>query len=119
MAAPHRVVDDIADGVVNAANGLGNSLAGAIRGAGKSIMGALDKPFTAITGKEGPHHIIDRLVDGAVDTIVNIGSDGMVGSAKKAGEAVMKALDQPVEQVGIPPKLEGLGILPKLGIGRK
>lgn len=115
MPAPHRVVDSIADGLVKAVDGLGGSLAGAVRSAGKSVMSALDKPFALVTGKEGPHRIVDRLGDGAVDTMVNIGSDGIIGSAKKAGEAVMKALDQPVEQVGMPPKLEGLGFLPKLG----
>lgn len=115
MPAPHRVIDSIAEGLVGAVDGLGDSLAGAVRSAGKSVMSALDKPFALVTGKEGPHRIVDRLGDGAVDTMTNIGSSGIIGSAKKAGEAIMSALDQPVEQTGMPPKLEGLGILPKLG----
>ena len=115
MPAPHRVVDGIADGLVDAADGLGRSLTGAVQGAGEQIMSALDKPFTAVTNKEGPHRIIDRLADGAVDTVNNIASEGIIASAKKAGEAVMSALDQPVEQVGIPPKLEGPEIF---GLGK-
>lgn len=110
MPAPHRVVDEVADGLANGVDGVGNSLIGTAQSLGKNVMGALDKPFQAITNKEGPHRIIDRVADGAASTVRNIGSQGVVGSAKVAGESVMSALDQPVEEIGIPPKLEGLGV---------
>lgn len=96
---PHRVVDNIADGVVGAADGLGNSAVGAVRGAGKALMGALDKPFAAITGREGPHRIIDRAADGAVDGLTNFASTGVVGSIRRVGKGAMSALDHPLEQI--------------------
>lgn len=105
---PHRVVDEIANGIAGGAKGLVDSAAGAVKGAGESVMRALDGPFTAITGKEGPHRIADRLADGAVDTAVNFIDQGIIGTAKKAGETVMRALDHLPEQTGIPPKLPRL-----------
>ncbi|MDO9580594.1 MAG: hypothetical protein Q7J06_08510, partial [Bacteroidales bacterium] len=72
------------------------------------IMRALDGPFTGITGKEGPHRIVDRLADGAIDAGVNFVDAGIVGTAQKAGQAIMGALDHLPEQTGIPPKLPTL-----------
>lgn len=97
--APHRVIDSIADGLADGAESLVRSVAGAVEGAGESIMRGLDKPFTDLTGKEGPHRIVDRAADGIIDAGVNFLNQGIVESAKKAGESVMHALDHPVEQV--------------------
>lgn len=105
MATPHRVVDEIADGLVDGANNLGQSAAGAVKGAGETIMRGLDGPFKAITGKEGPHRIIDRFFDGTIDAISQFAGQGVLGSIKREGEAIMRALDQPPEQIGFPPDL--------------
>jgi hypothetical protein len=102
---PHRVVDSIANGVANGVTGLINAAIGAVQGAGESVMKALDMPFTKVTGKEGPHRILDRAADGAVDAGRNFVEAGVIGTAKKAGEGIMHALDQPTEQIGIPPEL--------------
>lgn len=113
MATPHRVVDSIADGIANGVKSLFDAGAGAVKNAGETIMAGLDKPFSAITGKEGPHRVVDRFADGALDTVTNFVDSGVIESAKKAGEAVMKALDQPPEQIGIPPDIERLGLFKK------
>lgn len=105
---PHRVIGSIADGIADGARGLVDSAALAFKGAGESIMRAADGPFKAITGKEGPHRIIDRLADGVIDTSLNFIDAGIIGTAKKAGETVMRALDHLPEQTGIPPKLPTL-----------
>lgn len=102
---PHRVVDEIAGGIVGGVQGLVDSAAGAVKGAGKRIMTALDRPFTAVTGKEGPHRIVDRLADGAIETGMNFVDQGVFGTVKKGGETIMRALDHLPEQTGIPPKL--------------
>ena len=106
----HRVVDSIADGLASGAQGFVSSVAGAIKGVGESVMRGLDKPFTDLTGKEGPHRILDRAADGVVGAGVNALNQGLIGSTKMAGESLMKALDQPLEQV------KGLGKMemPKL-----
>lgn len=96
---PHRMVDKIADGLLGGAEGLVNSMAGAVRGAGKAVMNGLDKPFEAVTGKEGPHRIVDRLADGGVDTVTNFLNGGVGESVRKAGEGIMSALDHPIEQI--------------------
>ena len=107
MATPHRVVDSIANGIANGAEGLINAGANALKDAGHAIMSGLDKPFTAVTKREGPHHIIGRAADGAVETVQRGVDEGIIGSAKRAGEGIMSALDHPPEQVGLPPDLEG------------
>lgn len=104
MPAPHRVVDDVVRGLANSVNHLGNSLLGAVEGAGHEVMSALDKPFTSVTKKEGPHRAVDKVLNGAADAVQNVGSSGVMGSLEKVGEGVMKALDSPVDQFGIPPK---------------
>jgi len=105
LATPHRVLDSVANGVANGATGLISSALGAVQSVGETVMKALDTPFTQVTGKEGPHRIIDRAADGAVDAGRNFIEVGVIGTAKKVGEGVMKALDQPPEQIGIPPEL--------------
>lgn len=113
MATPHRVLDSIADGVASGAQGLFDAGVNALKGAGKSVMNALDKPFAAVTGKEGPHRIVDRFADGVANTAENVVDNGIIGSAEMAGEAIMKALDQPPEQIGIPPDLETMRLWKK------
>lgn len=111
MATPHRVVDSIADGIANGARGLINSAAAALKGAGSTIVGAVDKPFRSITGKEGPLMMADRLANGAVDTATDFVDGGIIGGMQSAGKTVMKALDHPPEQIGIPPDIEKFGFL--------
>ena len=95
----HRAVDQVADGIANGASGLVSSVAGSIKGVGKSVMSGLDKPFTDLTGKEGPHRMADRAADGIVDAGVNFVNQGIIGSVKTAGKGIMRALDQPFEQL--------------------
>lgn len=102
---PHRVVDAIANGIADGVRGLLGAAVGAAQGAAETVMRALDTPFTQVTGKEGPHRVIDRAADGAADAGVNFIESGVIGTAKKVGEGIMKALDHPTEQVGIPPEL--------------
>ncbi len=103
--APHRIVDEIATGLIDTVRGFGNSAVSSVKGAGEKMMRALDGPFTSITGKEGPHRIVDRLADGVIDAGVNFVDTGIVGSVKIAGEAAMRALDHVPEQTGLPPQL--------------
>ena len=95
----HRVVDSIADGLASGVQGFVSSAAGAFRGVGESVMRGLDKPFTDLTGKEGPHRIIDRAADGVAGAGVNALNQGLIGSTKMVGEALMRALDHPLEQI--------------------
>jgi hypothetical protein len=95
----HRMIDKVADGVANGITGFVGTAAGAIKGLGKSVMTGLDKPFNEITGKEGPHRILDRAADGIVDAGVNFVDNGVVGTARTAGKGIMRALDQPLEQI--------------------
>lgn len=113
MATPHRVVDSIANGIAGGATGLINAAASAVKSAGSAIMTGLDKPFQTVTNKEGPHRIADRLANGAVDTVTNFVTGGVIGGAKSAGETVMKALDHPPQQTGIPPDIEKFGMFKK------
>jgi len=102
---PHRLVGNVADGAVTAVKGIIGGGAAAIKGAGKTLMRALDEPFVAITGKEGPHKIVDLLADGAIDTGLNFVENGIIGSVEKAGNTIMRALDHFPEQTGLPPEL--------------
>lgn len=102
---PHRVVDDVLNGIASGVTGLITSGASAIKNTGRTITSALDKPFQEVTGKEGPIKMLDPLGEGIVDAGVNFVDDGIIGTAKIAKEGVMEALDQPTEQIGFPPKL--------------
>lgn len=110
----HRAVDNILDGFANGASGFVSSIANAVKGVGKSVMSGLDKPFTDLTGREGPHRILDRAADNLIDAGVNFLNDGVIGSAKIAGEGVMKAMDHPIEQVE-----QGISKLPLPKLFRK
>jgi hypothetical protein len=99
MMRPHRIVGDVADGLANGVRGVGNGMVGAVKGAGSQIMSALDKPFTKVTGKEGPHRIVDRFLNGTVDAGVNVVDVGGLRSLQDEGEAIMKSMDQPLEQI--------------------
>lgn len=109
----HRVVGSLADGILDGARGLGEAATGAVQGAGKAVMTGLDGPFKTVTGMEGPHRIVDRLADGAHDGVNNAVGNGLIGSIRIAGEAIMKALDHPLQQL----KLGRMGLpkLPKFG----
>lgn len=109
MGAPHRAADEILDGFATGATGFVNSAANTVKSTGESVMRGLDKPFTDLTGRQGPHRVVARLADGIVDAGVNFVNAGIVGSIKMAGDAFMSALDQPIEQLKIP---AGLGKIP-------
>lgn len=109
--APHRVIGSLLDGVATGVRGLGEAATGALQGAGKAVMTGLDGPFRSITGMEGPHRAVDHLADGAHDSVNNAMGNGFIGSVRIAGEAIMKALDHPLEQL----KLVGRFKLPKIG----
>lgn len=106
--APHRKVDEVATGLIDAVRGIGNSVTSNVKAAGEKLMRALDEPFSAVTDKEGPHRVAHRLANGLIDAGVNFADAGIIGSVKIAGEAVMKALDHVPEQTGIPPELPKL-----------
>lgn len=97
----HRVAANIMDGLADAVTGFVNQVATTIKTPGEAVMKGLDKPFTEITGKEGPHRVVDIVADGAIDAGVNFINQGVVGSARKFGDAVMAALDQPLQQTGL------------------
>ena len=99
MEGPHRVIGNILNGLANGINSLGNGVVGAIKGAGESVMSALDKPFTGVTGMQGPHRAIDKVAKGTIGAGVNFASRGIIGSVKIAGEGLMEALDHPLEQI--------------------
>lgn len=100
MEGPHRVIGNIMNGVANGIDGLGNGVVGAVEGVGESVMSALDKPFTGVTGMQGPHRAIDKAARGAIDAGVNFARQGIIDSVKTAGEGLMEALDHPLEQIG-------------------
>ncbi len=99
MEGPHRVIGNFLDGVANGVDSLGNGAVRTIEDAGEGVMSALDKPFTEVTGMQGPHRAVDRAAKGFLDATANLGSRGIVGSAKEAGEGIMRALDHPLEQL--------------------
>lgn len=113
----HRMVDNVVDGIANGASGFVSSTANAVKGVGKSMMSGLDGPFQELTGRQGPHRIIDRAADAFVDSGVNFLNQGVIGSARTLGKGVMSALDQPLEQIDGEMKGKGLGF--KLPFGRK
>lgn len=110
---PHQVIGGVADGIASGIRGVGNGLVSSVRGVGSQVMGALDKPFEMVIHKEGPHRIVDRLADGAVSAGANAVDSGIMGSLQIAGHGIMRALDQPTEQTGLPPDL-GSFTVPKL-----
>jgi len=78
---PHRVVDEILDGLVEGGKSVG-----------ETIADALDKPPEAVNGPEGIHRVGDEALD------------GILSALETGGEGVADALDQPVEEFGVPPK---------------
>lgn len=103
MPAPHRMVDRIMDGVADGASGAVRSLTGGVKQVGNQLMNGLDAPCRELTGKEGPHRIVDHALDGYVDAVENGICQGAIGSMKIVGEGISRGLDNPVEQIGIPP----------------
>ena len=86
QGTPHRLVGGVINGVLDG-----------LKSMGSSIMGGLDKPPTSLGGPQGIHHIPGRYADGMADA-TRVGFEGM-----------WRALDQPVEQFGLPPDL-GTGL---------
>jgi len=113
MATPHRVIGGVADSLASGVRGVGNSLSNTIQGFGGQIMGVLDKPFNMVTQKEGPHRIVDRLLNGSVSAAKNAVDNGVMGSLQSEGEAIMHAMDQPSEVIGVPPDLGSLKMFSK------
>jgi len=98
---PHRVVTNALTGLATGAQGVISSVASGVKGAGESVMSGLDGPPRDVAGVQGPHRIPDRLLDAGVDAAQNFFSQGVVGSAKIGIEGVARALDQPLEQMGV------------------
>lgn len=121
MATPHRVVDGIVDGLAQGAQDVVGSLAGGLKGAGNAVMNAVDKPPQALLHKQGPHRIVDRGLNAGVDAATQFVNQGVIGSVRTLGEGISRALDQPTEEIGLPPDLGGGGPgmpkfeLPKFG----
>lgn len=99
MERPHRVVGSVADGVLNGVQGLGDGLGNTIRQAGATLMNALDKPWEATLHIQGPHRIADRLANGTADALQSVFDQGVIGTTKKAGAGIMRALDQPLDDL--------------------
>ena len=118
---PHRVVDSILDSVASGAKSLVSGISGGLKGAGGGLQRGLDMPWSAVGGPEQPLHIADRFLNGALGAAENAVNQGAIGTVQKGGEAVQSALDQPVDQFGIPPSLgAGMGRFqipsPKMGM---
>lgn len=113
MPTPHRVVDEVLDGLADGAAGVIRSVQSGLKSAGETVMAGLDKPFRTVTSKTGPHRIVDRALDGAVDAAASVPTEGMIKLAQIAGEGICHALDQTVEELGVPPDLRGLGLFHK------
>ena len=86
QGTPHGIVGGLAQGLI-----------GGLKGVGATVAGALDKPPEALGGPQGIHHIPHRFLNGMAD------------SGSTYVEGIKSALDQPVEQFGIPPDLSGGG----------
>lgn len=104
---PHGVVDSVLDSVAHGAKSLVRSIRGGLEGVGTGVQTALDAPFQAVGGPEQPLHIADRLLDGGLESMENVVSDGAIQSLQIVGEGINKALNHPHEQFGIPPSLGG------------
>ncbi len=100
MEYPHRVVGGVADGLVSGVRGLGNSLVGAVKGGGAALTSAIDRPFQMVMHKPGPIKVVDTLANSALDAGVNFVDKGIVGSVQIVGNGIMKALDQPLDEIG-------------------
>jgi hypothetical protein len=100
MESPHRVVGGALENLANSINNIGDSATKTVEEVGETMMSALDKPFTGLTGIEGPHRAVDAAAKGAIDSGSIFFSEGIIGGAKTAGEGLMKTLDHPLEQIG-------------------
>ena len=126
QGTPHRVVDQVLDGLVGGAQGVVSGIGGGLTGAGEMVQRGLDQPWKMMNGPEQPMRAVDRLLDGTVHAATVAINQGVLGSLKAEGEAVQSALDHPSQQVGIPPGLGGtlarsplaMGRFPRLPFGR-
>lgn len=103
MTTPHRMLGQVADGLADGASTAVRSVTGGARQVGNSIMTGLDQPCRELTGKTGPHRMVDDALNGVVGSVENAICVGGIGSVKMVGEGFQRALDNPVEQLGIPP----------------
>ncbi|TSA56994.1 hypothetical protein D4R42_02445 [bacterium] len=71
--APHRVVNDILDGLLNG-----------VKGAGEAITSGLD---SLPLGTNGPHRGVDKVLD------------GLTKAPEDIGEGISEALDLPLQAV--------------------
>lgn len=109
MLEPGRQIDKVGDGITNGAKGAIGGVIGAVQGAGKAVMSGLDGPFRSLTGKEGPHRIVDRVADGLASATTNALNTGLIGSVQTLAHGVTKAIDQPFEQLSGPLELPKFG----------
>lgn len=113
---PHGVAGSILDGLADGAKGLVSTITGGVQGVGNSLQSALDGPFKAVGGPEQPLRAVESLLDGIIGSAQNVINAGAVGSLQMAGRGIVKALDHPVEQFGVPPALlsgqGGMGRIP-------
>lgn len=103
---PHRVVDNIANGVAEGAKRFVAGVTSSFTGVGGEIQRGLDAPFNALGGPQQPLRIVDRVLNGGLDA-VNAGARGGIGVIQTAAEGVQSGLDHPVENFGVPPGLLG------------
>ena len=116
---PHRMVDQLVNGLVGGAQGIVSGVGGGLTGAGEMVQRGLDTPWKALNGPEQPLRAVDRLLDGTVAAMTGAVNQGFLGSLKAEGAAIQSALDHPSQQIGVPPALgAGLGRSPLSGMGR-
>jgi len=126
QGTPHRVVDQVLDGLIGGAQGVVSGIGGGLSGAGEMVQRGLDQPWKAMNGPEQPLRAVDRLLDGTIQAATQAINQGILGSWKAEGEAIQSALDHPSQQVGIPPGLGAnlgrsplnMGRFPRLPFGR-
>ncbi|MFA5186422.1 MAG: hypothetical protein WC551_08105 [Patescibacteria group bacterium] len=58
---PHRIIGKGALSVINAAEG-----------AGHSLMGALDSPLNSVKAPEGPHRVVNNVANLGAETVKNV-----------------------------------------------
>jgi phage-related protein len=99
MESPNNVVNGVLDGLANGVKGAVNGVLGAFQGVGKTVVNGLDKPFYAITKKQGPLHIVDRAADGVKNGTENFIDNGIIGSLQDVGHGINNALQHPIDQI--------------------
>ena len=106
---PGKQLDRIGDGLGSGVSSGFSGIVSALQSAGKAVMSGLDEPFQKVTGKQGPHRILDRAADGLASATTNAINTGIIGSAESLAHGLTNAIDQPFEE------LAGGLKLPKIG----